>query len=182
MSVRWCPLVVYLQSADPPSSPPLSSPSCRVLQSVCPGCLTQSLLGVGGRTRRGRGTGPGGERSVCVCVVRECASVCVCVCGSRSWKPLHWNATQADFKVTSALNGYAKTWVAVQSPPSPLLLLLLRWLVRSLLRRADSSERILRPGAGLCFGCAAAPPRIQTVGRKRHHEQLNLQRRPVPFD
>lgn len=71
---------------------------------------------------------------------------------------------------------YAKTCVVVEFPPSfPLLLFPSSSLVRPLLRCADCSEWILWPGAGLCFGCAAAPPRIQTVVEKRHHEELNLQ-------
>lgn len=170
VSVRWCPLVVYLQSAEPPSSALSSSPLWLPAAACCSRSarsaslarsLTQSLLGVGGRTRRGRVTGPGGERSVCVCVVREW----VCV-----WLPKLETVTykrDTDGLLSYVGAEYAKTCVVVEFPPSfPLLLFPSSSLVRPLLRCADCSEWILRPGAGLCFGCAAAPPRIQTVGEK----------------
>lgn len=184
LTVRWCPLVVYLQSADPPSSPLSSSPLCgsqllraAVALPCLPHSLTHSEPAGSWRENPSRESNRSGrgEKCVRVCGAWVCEWVCV-------WLPKLETVTykrDTDGLLSYVGAEYAKTCVVVEPPPSSSFPS--SSLVRPLLRCADCSEWILRPGAGLCFGCAAAPPRIQTVGRKRHHEELNLQPRPRPF-
>lgn len=170
VSVRCCPLVVYLQPADPPSSPLPSSPlwlpaavccSRSALSASLTHSLTQSLLGVGGRTRRGRATGPGGERSVCVCVLRECASECV-------WLPKLEPVTYkrgTDGLLSYVGAEYAKTCVVVESPPPPpplfFFFLLLRWFARCCAARTALSGSFDREQ-----DCALAVPQLRRVSRR----------------